>query len=128
MEAAITWIAIVFVVMILVMLVRRDWIRLQGMNRSVTAEVIDHRSQLHDNARSFAAIYRFEAEGTRHEVTDEVYSTTRQPPVGTRKELHFPVGRPDLARRSRPFMWLFVYATLVLMLTILILKASGRLH
>lgn len=127
METAIVWTAIAFVALCLILVARNDWPRLQRIGRSVTGEVTGHRSQIHDNVRSFAAIYSFEAEGARHEVIDQVYTGTRHPPVGTRVALSYPVGRPDLARPPRPLMWLGVYAVLLLMLGILVAKALGLL-
>lgn len=125
METVIVWIAIAFVALCLVLVARNDWPRLQRIGRSVTAEVTGHRSQIHDNTHSFAAIYRFEAEGQSHEVIDQVYSGRPYPPVGTRVSLSYPVGRPDLARPPRPLMWLGVYAVLLFLLGILLGKALG---
>ena len=125
METAIVWIAIAFVALCVGLVAKNDWPRLQRIGRSVTAEVVGHRSQIHDNTRSFAAIYAFEAEGARHEVIDQVYSGREHPPLGTRVALTYPVGRPDLARPPRPVMWLLVYAVLLLLLGILVAKALG---
>lgn len=127
METVIVWIAITFVAVCLWLVARNDWPRLQRIGRSVTGEVIGHRSQYHDNVRSYAPIYRFAAEGTEHEVIDQVYGSREQPPVGTRVVLHYPVGRPDLSRPPRPLLWLGVYAALLFALGILLAKAFGVL-
>lgn len=127
METGIVWIAIAFVALCLGLLARNDWQRLQRVGRSVTAEVIGHRSQIDDNVRSYAPVYRFEAEGQSHEVTDQVYSAREAPPLGTRVVLHYPAGRPDLARPPRPLLWLAVYAALLFLLGILLARAFGLL-
>jgi hypothetical protein len=121
-ETAILWTALGFVALCLLLVARSDWPRLQRIGRSVSAEVIGHRTQIHDNARSYAPVYRFEAEGASHEVVDQVYSAREYPPVGTRVTLSYPVGRPDLARVPRPLLWLGVYAVLLLMIGILIAR------
>ncbi|MBS0481852.1 MAG: hypothetical protein JSR96_06790 [Proteobacteria bacterium] len=124
---AVTWIAAAFVGLCLFLMARPDWIRLQTMSRRVTARVTGHRSQIHNNVRSYAAIYAFDAEGQRHEVTDQVYGGREYPPVGTQVTLSYPVGRPDLARPPRPLMWLLVYGALLTMLALLIARLMGRL-
>ena len=106
---------------------RHDWLRLTGISRQVTAEVIGHRLVADGHDRDHAAIYRFSAEGREHEVTDMVCHSTPQPAVGTQVQLVYPVGHPELARPPRPFTWLAVYSALVLMLGILVAKALGLL-
>ncbi|MBS0473656.1 MAG: hypothetical protein JSR28_00730 [Proteobacteria bacterium] len=127
MGTAIAWIAAGFVALCLFLVARPDWIRLRTIGRSVSAEVSGHRSQIHNNVRSYAAIYAFEAEGQHHEVIDQVYGARESPPVGTRVTLSYPVGRPDLARPPRPLMWLWVYGVLLTMLVMLIAKLMGWL-
>ncbi|MFC0588799.1 hypothetical protein ACFFF7_05175 [Novosphingobium aquiterrae] len=127
METAIVWVAITFLAVCLLLVARSDWPRLQGIGRSVTAEVVGHRSQYHNNVRSYAPIYRFAAEGAEHEVIDQVYGGSEQPPVGTRIVLSYPVGRPDLARPPRPLLWLAVYAFLLFALGLMLAKAFGFL-
>ena len=101
METAIIWVAIAFVALCLWLVARNDLVRLNGISRQVRGEVIGHHSSIHDNARSYAPIYRFSAEGETHEVTDQVYSGAPKPPVGTLVQLSYPHGRPDLARVPR---------------------------
>lgn len=128
MQSTVVGMAIAFVALCLALLLRRDWPRLQGVGRSVTAEITGFRSEYHNNARTYAPIYRFDAEGTRHEVIDQVYAPREHPPVGTRVTLHYPAGRPDLARPARPLTWLWTYGVLLLMLGLLIGKATGLVH
>lgn len=127
METAIIWVAIAFVALCLWLVARNDLVRLNGISRQVRGEVIGHHSSIHDNARSYAPIYRFSAEGETHEVTDQVYSGAPKPPVGTLVQLSYPHGRPDLARVPRPWMWLGVYAVMLLMLGILVSRKLGWL-
>ncbi|MDE2595396.1 MAG: hypothetical protein KGL44_00815 [Sphingomonadales bacterium] len=107
---------------------RHDWLRLSSLSRSVTARVTGHREHYDDGARNWAAIYRFSAEGSEHEVIDSVYGSTRSPPEGTEVRLTFPVGHPELARPPRPLMWLGVYGVLLFLLGMLTAKAMGWLH
>jgi hypothetical protein len=104
---------------------RHDLVRLRAISRSVDAEVIGHRISRDGDGTSYAATYRFSAEGETHEVHDAVLNSSPRPSVGTRVKLNYPFGRPDLARVSRPWTWLFVYATLLFMLAILIARAAG---
>ncbi|MFM5954250.1 MAG: DUF3592 domain-containing protein [Novosphingobium sp.] len=121
------FVAIAFVGLVLALMLRSDLPRWRSRSQTTLGEVIGHRSSYHDNARSFAAIYRFAAEGAEHEVIDQVYSARPQPPVGTLVQLSYPEGRPDLARVSRPVLWLFVYAVLLFGLAILIARTAGWL-
>jgi hypothetical protein len=107
---------------------RKDWIRLRSMTRTAEGEVIGHRISRDNDGTSYSATFRFLAEGKVHEVTDALLSSRPQPPVGTKVTLSYPFGRPDLARIPRPWTWLFVYGTLLLMLAILIARAAGWLR
>jgi hypothetical protein len=108
-------------------LARKDWIRLRSISRTADGEVIGHRVSRDNDGTSYAAIFRFSAEGQTHEVSDAVLSSRPQPPVGTKVSLHYPFGRPDLARIPRRWTWLFVYGVLLFLLTILIARAAGWL-
>ena len=108
-------------------LARKDWIRLRSISRTADAEVIGHRVSHDNDGTSYAAIFRFAAEGATHEVNDAVLSARPQPPVGTKVTLRYPFGRPDLARVPRPWTWLFVYGVLLFLLAILIARAAGWL-
>lgn len=120
-------VAIAFVALVLALMLRSDLPRWRSRSQTALGEVISHRSSYNDNARSFAPIYRFAAEGAMHEVIDQVYGARPVPPVGTLVQLSYPEGRPDLARVSRPVLWLFVYAVLLVGLAILIARAAGWL-
>lgn len=128
METVIVGVALALVALCLFLVGRNDWVRLQSLARTADGEVIRHHCQIHDNIRSYAAVYAFDAEGKRHEVTDQVYSGKPGPDVGTRIKLTYPFGRPDLARVPRPMMWLGVYAVLLFLLGILVAKAMGWLQ
>ena len=108
-------------------LIRRDWIRLVSPSHRVTAEAIDHRQSYSGGARCYAAIYRFTAEGAEHRVTDQAYGSAPKPPVGSRIELAYPAGRPDMARPPRVLMWITVYAVILLLLAVLIAHKLGVL-
>lgn len=120
METVIAWVALAFVSIVLVLVLRSDLPRWRGSARTVQGEVVGHRSSLDDNSRSYAVIYRFSAEGAAHEVVDQVYVGSRHPPVGTQVSLSYPPGRPDLARVPRPLMWLGVYAFLIAAIWLLV--------
>ncbi len=106
---------------------RRDWVRVTSPSCKVTAEVIDHRQSYSDGTRCFAAIYRFAADGTEHHVTDQVYGSTRSPPVGSVVMLAYPAGRPDMARPPRLLMWTLAYAVILFMLGVLVASKLGYL-
>lgn len=106
---------------------RNDWLRLTSLSRKVTATVVGHRSSWDDGSKSYAAVYRFSAEGKEHETVDAVYSGKPYPPEGAMVELTYPIGRPDLARKPRPLMWLGVYGVLLFLLGMLSAKAMGWL-
>jgi hypothetical protein len=106
---------------------RHDWLRLIRPIRRAVGEVCNHRISHDADGVSYAAIYRFTAEDGEHEVIDAVYSVAAKPPIGTRIELTYPAGRPDLARPPRPLLWSGVYLLLFGMLGILAAKALGWL-
>ncbi len=101
---------------------RYDWVRLTRASRRIGAVVTGHRSSWSDGSKSFAAIYRFTLGGAEHDVTDAVYGSSPKPPVGTRVELAYPEGRPDLARPPRPLLWLSIYGLLVGLDVVLLAK------
>lgn len=104
---------------------RHDLLRLVRPTRRVLAEVTGHRSSWEDSTDTYAPIYKFRDETGEHEVVDMVYKAVARPEIGTRVELAYPAGRPDLARPPRPFTWLAVYLFLAYGLTVLVAKALG---
>lgn len=125
METAIILAALAFCLLCLVMIVRRDLVRLRLQRQRVLATVTGHRTSCLEGSQQFAPIYQFTAEGGEHEVVDEVLSNTCQPPIGTHVELVYPAGRPELARRPRLMMWLAVYALLLALAAILTARLLG---
>lgn len=120
METVIGWVALAFVGLVLILVVRSDLPRWRGSMRTVQGEVVGHRSSFDDNTRSYAAVFRFSAEGATHDVVDQVYVGTVHPPVGEKVSLSYPAGRPDLARVPRPLTWLAVYAFLIFAIWMLV--------
>jgi hypothetical protein len=106
---------------------RRDWVRLTTISRNVSGEVTGHRISRDSDGTSYAAILTFSAEGKTHEVTDQVLNANPTPPVGTKVNLTYPHGRPDLARIPRPLLWAMVYALLIGMILLLGASAAGWL-
>ena len=127
METAIIYVAMAFVALCLWLVARNDLQRLKGPSRQVPGEVVGHHCSFHDNVRSYAPVYRFSAEGGTQEVTDQVYSGRPHPPLGTRVQLTYPQGRPDLARVPRPLLWAGVYLLLIGLLAVLVAKQAGWL-
>jgi hypothetical protein len=104
---------------------RHDLLRLIRPGRRVIAEVTGHRSSWEDSSYTYAPIYRFRDEAGEHEVIDAVYRAVARPDVGTRVELAYPEGRPDLARPPRPLLWVAIYALFFYLLGVLVAKAFG---
>ena len=128
MEAFFVWGGIALCLFSLWAIARHDWLRLTSPSRTVTARVICHRSSWNDGSKSYAAVYRFSAEGAEHETVDAVYSGAPYPPEGTSVAMTYPMGRPDLARKPRPLLWLGVYCVLLFLLGMMTAKAMGWLH
>lgn len=99
---------------------RHDRLRVAAPSRRVSAQVCGHEARWFEDTRSYAARYRFSAEGAEHEVVDAVFTPTRSPPEGAHVELAYPAGRPDLARPRRLAMWVGVYAAILLMIVVLL--------
>ena len=102
-----------------------DRLRLMRPSVRVQGEVIGHRTGMSDGDTDYAAIYRFTADGTVHEVADGIYTAMRRPDVGTMRALHYPEGRPDLARPPRLAFWFLIYALLGGMAALLFAKLQG---
>lgn len=106
---------------------RHDWVRLTTMSRQADGEVIGHRISRDSDGTSYAATYRFSAEGKVHEVVDPVLSPRPIPDEGTKVSLTYPVGRPELARVSRPLLWGGIYLLLIGLFAVLFAKLLGWL-
>jgi hypothetical protein len=102
-----------------------DRLRLLRPSVRVEGEVIGHRTGMSDGDTDYAAIYRFTAGGAQHEVADGIYTALKRPAVGTVRTLHYPQGRPDLARPPRLAYWILVYALLAGMAAALFCEGSG---
>ena len=91
----------------------------------VVGEVARYKSSMNDGAEVFTPVIRFAAEGAEHETTDVVYRARPKQAVGDKVQLIYPQGRPDLARISRPAMWVMVYGVLGVMAVVLAALAVG---
>lgn len=102
---------------------RYDWLRLTRPARRVLAEVTGYRPGNAKGGRTYAAIYRFADEAGTHEVIDAVFSTRQHPPIGSFRQLTYPVGHPQLARPPRPLLWVAVYLGILTLLGLLVARA-----
>jgi hypothetical protein len=125
MEAFFSWLGIALLASAFVGMLWNDRLRLLRPAVRVQGEVIGHRTGMSDGDTDYAAIYRFTADGTVHEVADGIYTAMRRPDVGTIRTLHYPEGRPDLARPPRLAFWIMVYALLAAMTGLLFAKLLG---
>jgi hypothetical protein len=87
--------------------------------------VVGHRTSWVDGDKVYSARLAFLAAGGSVEVMDQMLNRDPTPVVGTFIELHYPEGRPDLARISRPKTWAGVYILLIGLLIVLVLKLMG---
>jgi hypothetical protein len=127
MEAVFNWLAIALLGIVLAAMLWTDRLRLLRPSVRVQGEVIGHRSGVSDGDTDYAAIYRFTEGGVQHEVADGLYTAIRRPDVGTRLTLHYPQGRPDLARPPRLAFWIMVYGLILGMAALLVAKMLGWL-
>ncbi|KPF78012.1 DUF3592 domain-containing protein [Novosphingobium sp. AAP93] len=109
MVLALLLVAQAFYLLLLLGLMRFDYIRLTRPSCRVEAEVVRFKTVPTDGIDHYAPVYRFSSEGAEHEVADHVDSFIQQPPVGTTVALRHPAGRPDMAYVHRPVMHAFVY-------------------
>jgi hypothetical protein len=127
MEAIFTWLGIALLGIVLTAMLWNDRLRLLRPSVRVQGEVIGHRTGVSDGDTDYAAIYRFTAGGAQHEVVDGIYTAIKRPDVGTTLTLHYPQGRPDLARPPRLACWIMVYGLLAGMAALLVAKMLGWL-
>lgn len=125
MESYFLWAGIALCLFSLWAIARHDWLRLIRPMRRVEGEVIRHATARDDGRLTYAAVYAFTIEDGRHEATDAVWSLRPEPPLGTRRILAFPEGRPDLARPPRPWLWIAIYAVLAYLLAVLAARVLG---
>lgn len=125
MEALFSWLGIALLCVALAAMLWNDRLRLLRPAVQVQAEVIGHRTGVSDGDTDYAAIYRFTADGVVHEVADGIYTAVRRPDVGSIRTLHFPQGRPDLARPPRLSFWIMIYGLLAGMAALLFAKLMG---
>lgn len=125
METTLSWLGIGLLASAFVAMLWNDRLRLMRPSVRVQGEVIGHRTGMSDGDTDYAAIYRFTVDGTVHEVADGIYTAMRRPDVGTIRALHYPEGRPDLARPPRLAFWIMVYALLAGMAGLLYAKLLG---
>lgn len=125
METVFSWLGIGLLVVAIVAMLWNDRLRLMRPSVRVQGEVIGHRTGMSDGDTDYAAIYRFTADSTVHEVADGIYTAIRRPDVGTIRVLHYPQGRPDLARPPRLAFWIAVYTLLAAMAAVLFAKLVG---
>lgn len=127
MDAFFSWLGIALLGIVFAATLWRERLRILRPSVRVQAEVIGHRSGLSDGDMDYAAIYRFTADGVEHEVVDGIYTAIKRPDVGTSVTLHYPQGRPDLARPPRVAFWIMVYGLLAGMAALLLAKLMGWL-
>jgi hypothetical protein len=125
MEAILAWLGIALLVSAFAAMLWHDRLRLLRPSVRVEGEVIGHRTGMSDGDTDYAAIYRFIADGAEHDVADGIYTAIPRPDVGTVRVLHYPQGRPDLARPPRLAYWIMVYALLAGMAAVLLAKVLG---
>lgn len=128
MELVIIWVSVALVVFALWAIARHDWLRLTRASVRVHAKVIGYRCNSDDGQKSYSARFMFDAAGQPVEVIDQLLVAQRSPPVGAEVWLHYPQGRPELARIPRPATWAMVYSVLLAILTVLIFKLCGALN
>ncbi len=128
MATAFLWISLALVVFTTVILLREDWKFLRLGRAHVRATVSGHKRSLDEGHENFAAQFRFATDhGETIQITDAVLQNTAEPPVGTTVDLVYPNGRPDLARRPRPFLRSMIYVTLLAMNAILAARLANFL-
>jgi hypothetical protein len=125
MDDIFSWLGFALLVVVLIAMLWDDRLRMLRPSLKVEAEVIGHRAGMSDGHTDYAAVYRFTADGVQHDVVDNMYSTVKRPPVATITTLHYPQGRPDLARRPRPAYWTIIYVILSTTVLGLLVKLSG---
>jgi hypothetical protein len=125
MEALFSWLGIALLGTAFAAMLWNDRLRLLRPSVRVQGEVIGHRSGVSDGDTDYAAIYRFTEGGVAHEVVDGIYTAMKRPDVGTTRTLHYPQGRPDLARPPRLAFWIMIYGLLAGMAALLLAKILG---
>ena len=128
MELAILWSGTALVVFSLWAIGRHDLLRMTRASVKVKARVVGHRSTWEDDGqRSYSARFAFYVDGHLTEVIDQMLNSTPRPSLGSEVWLHYPLGRPELARIAQPVTWAIVYLALGAALATMIFELSRRL-
>jgi hypothetical protein len=128
MGSVIVWLALIFVLFALAVVAREDWFFLTRQPRTVRAIVTGHRRDMDEGGAKFSAVMSFVCDtGEAVEVIDPVRSPDPNPPVGTSVTLVHPEGLPGKARIRRPLLRTAIYVFLVGILTVLVLRMTGRI-
>lgn len=124
MESVFLWAGLIFVLLVLWILVRDDWLFITRPLVQAEGEVIRHDKTFSDGADAWRAVFVFtDEEGVQREARDIMLAQRPRPEIGTRVILTHPKGAPDKARVQR----LALRALLYLMMLFLIGVFVGRL-
>ena len=127
MHGAILWTGTALVVFSLWAISRHDVLRIMRTSFKVKARVVGHRTIWEDGQKLYSARFAFDVDGHSVEVVDQMQNSTPRPSLGSEVWLHYPRGRPDLARIARPVTWTLVYLALGATLAVMIYEMQGRL-
>jgi hypothetical protein len=126
MDSFFLWLGIAFVSPVLAYLVYEDWTLFSRPHKRTRGVVFDHHKSYSDGSDSYSPKVRFETEdGRRIEVTDNYGTPSARPQVGSMLEVIYPIEAPERARVRRPYLRVFMYCVLLLMLGLLMGRVLG---
>jgi len=99
MESVFLWVGLVLVAIVLLALLRDDWLFITRPLLRAEGEVVRHDKSFSDGDDAWRAVFAFtDEEGERREALDLMLFQNPRPPIGTRITLTYPKGAADKAR------------------------------
>lgn len=127
MESVFLWVGLVLVAIVLLALLRDDWLFITRPLLRAEGEVVRHDKSFSDGDDAWRAVFAFtDEEGERREALDLMLFQNPRPPIGTRITLTYPKGAADKARVQRLLLRGLLYATMGFMAAVLLTRDNGK--
>lgn len=128
MESVFLWVGLVLVAIVLLALLRDDWLFITRPLLRAEGEVVRHDKSFSDGDDAWRAVFAFtDEDGERREALDLMRFQNPRPPIGTRITLTYPKGAADKVRVQRLLLRGLLYATIGFMAAALVGRLMGWL-
>ena len=128
MESVFLWVGLVFAAIVLLVLLRDDWLFIIRPLLRAEGEVVRHDKTFSDGDDAWRAVFAFtDEDGARREALDLMLFQNPRPPIGTRITLTYPKGAANKARVQRLLLRGLLYGVMLFMAAALVGRLMGWL-